>query len=87
LERREREANVDGAFRAVRRVDGLEVILVDDVYTSGATTTEASIALIAAGAKRVRIVTLARARNDLSPPSPLSRHSDCTHERDRERGS
>lgn len=63
LDKREREANIEGAFKAVKKVAGLEVILVDDVYTSGATTTEASIALIAAGAKRVRIVTLARARN------------------------
>jgi ComF family protein len=63
LDKREREANIKGAFRVVNSVAGLEVVLVDDVYTSGATTTEATIALIAAGAKRVRIVTLARARN------------------------
>jgi competence protein ComFC len=63
LDKHEREANIKGAFRVVKQVAGLEVVLVDDVYTSGATTTEASIALIGAGAKRVRVVTLARARN------------------------
>jgi ComF family protein len=65
LSKREREDNVRGVFKLVRDVAGLEVLLVDDVYTSGATATEASIALIKGGARRVRVVTLARARTAL----------------------
>ena len=63
LQKRDREANIKGAFKAVNPVTGLELLLVDDVYTSGATVTEATFALLSAGAKRVRVVTLARARN------------------------
>jgi ComF family protein len=67
LDRRGREENVRGAFSLVGSVDGLELLLVDDVYTSGATATEASITLIAGGAKRVRVVTLARATTVVEP--------------------
>ena len=37
------------------------VVLVDDVYTTGATVTAAASALGAAGASRVDVVTFARA--------------------------
>ena len=63
LERSEREQNVKGAFSVTASVAGLELLVLDDVYTSGATATEATYALIEAGAKRVRVVTLARATN------------------------
>ena len=63
LERSQRERNVKGAFAVTGAVAGMELLLLDDVYTSGATATEATYALIAAGAKRVRVVTLARAVN------------------------
>lgn len=59
----EREANVRGAFLAPAEVSGQEVVLVDDVFTSGATAREAARALIAAGAARVFVLTLARARS------------------------
>jgi predicted amidophosphoribosyltransferase len=37
------------------------VVLVDDVYTTGATATAAAAALRQAGASRVEVVTFARA--------------------------
>ncbi|KKL69227.1 hypothetical protein LCGC14_2117100, partial [marine sediment metagenome] len=39
---------------------GAEILLVDDVMTSGATLSESTRACIAAGARRVDVVTLAR---------------------------
>jgi len=56
----ERRRNVAGAFRAEAGLAGT-VVLVDDVYTSGATASAAASALRAAGARRVEVVTFARA--------------------------
>jgi len=61
LDRRRREANVRGAFRARRAIPGARVCLVDDVLTTGATAAEAARALLAAGAAHVEVRTLARA--------------------------
>ena len=55
-----RHANVAGAFRAAL-VTGMELVLVDDVFTTGATLASAAAALVAAGASRVEAVTFARA--------------------------
>jgi predicted amidophosphoribosyltransferase len=51
---------VRGAFTAVAPVPG-QLGLVDDVYTSGATVSAAASALRKAGARRVEVVTFARA--------------------------
>jgi predicted amidophosphoribosyltransferase len=56
----ERRRNVRGAFRPVGEAPA-RVVLVDDVYTSGATAAAAASALRKAGACRVEIVTFARA--------------------------
>ena len=60
-----RHANVAGAFRAAD-VKGLELVLVDDVFTTGATLASAAAALAQAGARRVEAVTFARARAELT---------------------
>ena len=61
LERREQ--NIKGAF-AVQKpesVKGKKIILVDDVYTTGATINECAGNLMSAGAEYVDVLTLARA--------------------------
>jgi predicted amidophosphoribosyltransferase len=52
--------SVRGAFRAVTTAPR-RVALVDDVYTTGATASAASTTLRAAGARRIDVVTFARA--------------------------
>ena len=59
-----RHANVMGAFSA-SGAEGLNLVLVDDVFTTGATLAAAASALVAAGASRVEAVTFARAVVDL----------------------
>jgi ComF family protein len=58
-----RRRNVRGAFalNPDRSVDSKSVLLVDDVYTSGATVNECSRILKRNGAKQVFVLTLARA--------------------------
>ncbi|HWB22018.1 MAG TPA: double zinc ribbon domain-containing protein [Gaiellaceae bacterium] len=60
LSRIERRRNVRGAFVATGAVPA-NVVLVDDVYTTGATVGAAASALRAAGAGRIDVVTFARA--------------------------
>jgi ComF family protein len=58
-----RRANVRGAFsvKSGVRLDGLRVLLVDDVLTTGASAGACAVALKRAGAKHVALLTLARA--------------------------
>ncbi len=61
---REREANVRGAFRvpdaSLPQIKSRSIILVDDVYTTGATVAAAARVLKRAGARRVDVLTFAR---------------------------
>jgi ComF family protein len=60
----QRQENVRGVFRVPEemrmRVAGRAVLLVDDVYTSGATAKAAARALLRAGAAAVDVLTFAR---------------------------
>jgi len=62
LSRQQRAANVRNAFtvRGPVNLDGARVILVDDVLTTGATTSACARALKKAGAAEVRVWTVAR---------------------------
>ncbi len=62
LTRSERAANVHGAFamRNGQRLDGLRAVLVDDVFTTGATASACAKVLLSAGAREVCVWTVAR---------------------------
>jgi ComF family protein len=64
LDARGRRDSVAKAFavRHPRSIAGEDVLLVDDVFTTGATVSACEAALIEAGVKSVLIFTLARAR-------------------------
>jgi predicted amidophosphoribosyltransferase len=62
LGRAERAQNVAGSLRARRRLDGLRVVVVDDVVTTGASVEEAARALREAGADVRGVACVAHTR-------------------------
>lgn len=61
LPKRERAANVRGAFASPSRVKGKSILVVDDICTTGETLRACADALLRAGASRVCAVTVAKA--------------------------
>ncbi len=60
LTREERFKNVKNAFMCDSQIEGRSVLLVDDVYTTGATALECAQVLLRAGARKVALVVIAR---------------------------
>jgi ComF family protein len=67
LSPRERRINLRGAFvvRDPKAVCGREILLVDDIYTTGATARECARVLRQAGATKVWVATVARAQKEM----------------------
>jgi ComF family protein len=66
LNPKERRANVKGAFAVAQpeSVHGKNVLLIDDLFTTGATARECARVLLRAGAARVEVLTVARVKHD-----------------------
>jgi ComF family protein len=62
LTRHQRRENLRGAFLVNRpeRIKGREILLVDDVFTTGTTVSECTRILLRAGASKVYVATVAR---------------------------
>jgi ComF family protein len=75
----QRRESMRGAFAVTRSqaVKGRQVLLVDDVYTTGATVSECARVLLRAGASRVWVATVARTPKmasqygQIEPPTDL----------------
>lgn len=63
LGRKERLQNIKNAFavKDTSKINGKKILLVDDVYTTGATANECAKVLLKGGSKQVDVLTLARA--------------------------
>lgn len=59
LSAEDRWVNVTGAFRATRNLSRMNVLLIDDVMTTGATLHACAVACVEAGAEQVRSLTVA----------------------------
>jgi ComF family protein len=66
LTARQRRQNLRGAFRAPRPAElaGRRLLLIDDVYTTGATARACARVLMEAGAASVLVATVARAQRE-----------------------
>ncbi|ADD69669.1 competence protein F [Denitrovibrio acetiphilus DSM 12809] len=58
LKKNERHVNVMNAFSCARDVDGLRILLIDDIITTGSTTEECSRILKCSGASKVDVFAL-----------------------------
>lgn len=72
LEAAQRRQNIQGAFQLwqAQRCKGKAILLIDDVYTTGATSEECARLLRKAGASRVEVYTLARVDDPRSATLP-----------------
>ncbi|SES84135.1 comF family protein [Natronincola peptidivorans] len=62
LSKKQRKLNVENAFKIIKPMGiiGKEIILIDDIFTTGTTVDACSRLLLEAGAKEVNVVTFAR---------------------------
>jgi ComF family protein len=79
LTRHQRRENIRGAFAVVKpeQIAGREVLLVDDVFTTGTTVSECARVLKRAGASKIYVATVARTlKADAASPSILRKPAE-----------
>jgi ComF family protein len=78
LTRHQRRENLRGAFcvKHPEKISGTEILLVDDVFTTGTTVSECARILRRAGATRVWVATLARTLKIEAQHAPLEPDAD-----------
>jgi predicted amidophosphoribosyltransferase len=70
LDREARQSNRRGSLAAVRRLDGVQCLVVDDIVTTGSTLFEAHRAITESGGDVVGFATLAQTRRRYGAPDP-----------------
>lgn len=62
LDKKTRKKNIKGAFSvsSAEKINGKKILIIDDVYTTGATANECAKELLKNGAKHVDLLTIAR---------------------------
>ena len=62
LNKKDREANVVNAYKIIetKEITNKKILLIDDIFTTGATVNECSNTLKNAGAKKIDILTIAK---------------------------
>ncbi len=65
LDKLERQKNIEGAFKVRKKelFKDMSILLVDDIFTTGATVDECSKILLNAGAKEIKVLCIATGRN------------------------
>jgi len=78
LTRHQRQENLRGAFRVAKpeEIWGHEILLVDDVFTTGTTASECARVLRRGGASRVWVATVARTLRAEAQVAPLEPEAD-----------
>ena len=62
LSKKERKDNIKGAFKVqnLRKIENKNILIIDDIYTTGSTANQCSKTLKLAGAKNIGILTIAK---------------------------
>lgn len=64
LNKEQREQELAGCFQVIAGVRDKRILLLDDIYTTGATANEAAKTLLAAGAKYVDVLAFSAGKNN-----------------------
>ncbi|MDD4275629.1 MAG: ComF family protein [Clostridia bacterium] len=69
-----RAENLAGAFKVIdkKRIKGKNILLIDDIYTTGTTVKECSKVLVNGGAKAIYVLTVAHTAKEIVYDAPVT---------------